>query len=357
MRRTAVVVLVVLLAPVARADREAAAFFAGRGERALEDKDYGEAETQFHRALAEQANYLRAILGLAMTAKGMEKIPDAVGYLETCMDIAESRELDKAEQEFAERAESMLKELDRARLDYRRIERPYVRKLLALAERSKESDAELARRCAERILKLDPEHARARKILEEVGPRLKTREETPFADPNEIALFNGENLQNWADTGGVWSVTDGKIVGTVKEHAYVMRTKEMIEGDYRLEIEARILSDSTDTPRICVMFGVKQEDDAFELNVFKTSFSLAGGTTAEDKKKLHGVDHFIVDDAYDRHNWNRYTIEVKGNHTKLSVNGLKFAEHRVPESVEYDGYVALVVQECVAEFRKVAVVK
>jgi len=349
--------LLLLFVPLAgaAADEEAARFFTGRGEEELEAENWREAEEQFRKALKEHRDHLPAVFGLAQAADGREAEEEAVGFLETCLDIAESRKLTEAEEEIVEEAEEMLERLDRPRLEYRRIRGGYVRRLLALAESSLEKDRELTRRCVERILAVEPDHDRARAIMKEIGPRKTPAAEGPgpVVAGKERAIFNGQNLSNWADAGPIWRVEKGVIAAEIGEAAYSIRSKEYFKGDYAFEFEMRMTKDTFDVPRVSLRFGVQDEYDCFALDVYESSFTLSTYEGNTDNKKLDGVDYYVFSNDFDRTEWNTYRIAVKDDNATVSVNGRKLFEHLV-EPGEYDGYIGLVVQHCAAEFRRIA---
>ena len=114
--------------------------------------------------------------------------------------------------------------------------------------------------------------------------------------------------------------------------------------------------DTFDAPRVSFRFGVQDEYDCYALNVYANSFTMSTYASKTDSRKIGGVDHYVFSNDFERTKWNTYRIEVKDGRSKLSVNGRKLFEHK-PDPGEFDGHIGLVVQHCVAEIRRVAILK
>ncbi len=364
MRRAALlpVCLLLLLGPAGRspADEDAARYFTERGNRALGDKEYREAERQFTKAIGEQPGFLPARLGLARAAVGLEDRPKAVGILEGILDALEaggpSSEEEKA---VGDAAEKLLKDLDRPRLEYRKLTHAYVRKLAALLERCAKENPDLARRCFVRIVRVAPRHPLVSKLRKEHRILLaeKPGGKRGAAKPGEEPLFNGVDLEGWSGKPPIWSVVDGRLTAAVGDSSRVNRYSRFLEGDYTLVFEARLARETGEIPLFGLCFGFRGLYRRYNLFVLRDKFRFSRHEgSAEQETKLASVAYYQVKGGVDRTAWNRYEIRVRGKKVTCFVNGEEICSHE-SEDADYDGAPAMLVQDCTAEFRRIVLVK
>ncbi|MEN8151267.1 MAG: tetratricopeptide repeat protein, partial [Planctomycetota bacterium] len=305
MKRVAIVLLV-LAAVVAGtwtavADEDAAKYFTSRGRKALEEKNLAEAERQFNKAVSEWKTHAPAILGLAEVAIARNDDKQAIDYLATCLKLRESAAGSEEGLAAVKRAEELLKKLDRPRYDYRQLVDRYVADLMKLAKSSLKENRDLARRCAERVLLVDPEHAEAKAVLEEAGPAPAKEAAEASSEKNVRQLFNGENLDNWFGVGDVWRVADGIVTARTGGDAYGIRSKERAEGDYTVTFEMRTLQDTSTPPMIGMAIAYRGEYERQVLNVFTNAVAFVKQKgTHEDKEQLWRTEPQLIKGGFDR---------------------------------------------------------
>jgi hypothetical protein len=349
--RATILGLLLVLVATARADRESAGYFTSRGEKALAEEKNEEAVKHFEKALSEQPKYLPAMLGLARAANARGEKEEAIRHLLECLDVARNGGLPAEEQEAAWQAEALLKELEPERLEFRKIVDDYVKKLLELAKRYEKTDPELARRCAQRILALLPGHEKALAMAGDSAPAAAAAPAAAVAD--ESALFNGKDLEGWDGVCARFKVKDGVLEGSVEDAAYYLRGPKSLEGDYTLVFEMRITKAGADAPKVGLVFGFKGGYERFDVSIFTASFSLGRYNQSTDLVQIDRKTSAEVRPVVILSKWNRYTIQVRGKTATVRVNGQPILTGSA-EAKAFDGFPAIVVQNCTAEFRKVA---
>lgn len=350
MRRLALLtILVLVLASPLAGDEDAAHYFVDRGRKVLATKDWDEAERLFQKALAELPGLPTALLGLAEASHGRGDRKTAAARLEACLDACDENPGEDSAG-VRKTAEGLLQKIDRARLEFRRAAAGYVSALRSLAHRSRTSSPDLARRCLERILKVRPDDAQARALLADLG-------DAPAPRSSGDGLFNGKDLGEWLADPPVWTVKEGVILAHAPTHAYWCRTKRELKGDYALEFEARITASHGADPAISMIFGMRALYDRWNVTCYDTKFRLVHYPGDPDKQeKLDEARYFQIPGGLDRTKWFTFRIAVKGDAATFSANGHTLFERKMTAG-EFDGFVGLVVQECTAEFRRVALVK
>ncbi len=362
MRWLAISLLVLVVVPFSAisADEDAARYFTRRARDSLASGDLDEAEKQFKKAVSEAPGFLPAIFGLAETAVARKDTPGAVGILETLLDEAAKNPPGAEGRAVVEQAQAMMKKLDRPRYDYRRLLSKYVAALLELARRNEKSSPDLAGRCADRVFRLIPGHAEAKEILDRVGrpvTSMDSAEEAPAAAANEELLFNGKDLTGWENMTRHWTVENGILVASILDSAYIVNHSKEIKGDYTLIVEVRITK-AGDPPRIGIHAGFQGSKETFELDIFDETFTLDQVKGANEEVRIDRADPYEVLSSYNMKNWNTFSMKVKGATLTVSINGRKLFTHEAPEGPGiFDGYPALAIQCCVAEFRKIAVIR
>jgi tetratricopeptide (TPR) repeat protein len=358
-RRVTVIILILMLgATGAFGDEDSARYFTERGTKALDEKNYEGAKKHFEKALSEKEDFLPALLGLARTAEAEEKTQEAIAFLEKCLTAASKQKLDEEGEEVRKRAEDMLKKLDRARLEYHMAVSEYVAKLMSLAKKYKKKDPEIAHRCIERVLKLDPENEDAKAMREALGGKAAAPRPKKEPKDGEKEIWNGENFENWVGVGDAWSVEDGMMVGKAGSLAYRLRNDKAFKGNYTLEFEARVREDSDRVPSLTLRFAVQGAYLCHGFQIYKQGFELITYDKAEKKVALETVDQYVFSDRFDRRKWNKYRIRVKSGTVTIYVNGKKLMAHAGDGSSDYfDGYAGVVVQHCVGEFRRIALIE
>jgi tetratricopeptide (TPR) repeat protein len=352
MTRAAAVSLLLLLASFAAADEEAAAFFTARGAEALAKGDLKEAQAQFEKALGNHAGYFPARLGLAKTARAGGKTDDALRQLEAILDAAEGKTLDPASSAALKEARNLLGEMDKPRLEYRDAVSEYVSKLLALARRSEDANPELARRCVDRILAVCPDHPGALLLKAAIPASVLA----PKPKANEEPLFNGKDLQGFADHAPIFSVKKGVVVAEAVNGSWLLRTERVLKGDYSVEYEARVLQDAGDKPCLALGFGFRKEERTYQIEVHVDYLLFRIRDFATDQTQKFGrIDFYRLKTPLDRTKWNVFRVDVRDNVATVSVNGESFASNPASPGT-YDGQAMIMAQDAVGEVRRIALV-
>ena len=114
----------------------------------------------------------------------------------------------------------------------------------------------------------------------------------------------------------------------------------VLGGDYTVSFELRLAKETGDTPCICFQFGFQGVYNSYSLNMFTKRFVLVHNLGAAGKEALLAkVDFFLLE----------------GNIAVCRVNGVEICSYKSDKG-DFDGAVALLVQDCEAEVRKVTVV-
>ena len=359
MRRAALLFLLLFTLAPAVADEDSARYFTRRGREALAEGNHAEAEKQFTKALSEHTGFLPAIFGLAETARARDDRDSAIRLLEECLDVARGAVLSSEEADVVQRAQGLLKELDRARLEFRRLRNDYVEALLELARKSEEKDPELSRRCADRVIRLEPEHPEAREMLGRLGGPATAGGAPggPAAEggKNETVLFGGTDTVGWEGVNSLWVVKGGLLVADIKDGAYYVNHRERLAGDYTLSVTMRIAEDRG-RPLVALSFGLRATYDRFDFGVFVKTFTLARYNKSKEEVYVGRADHFEAFKDFDRSAWHTYAVKVEGLRVSASIDGKVLFTHEA-EAGAYDGVPSLLVQNCLAEIRKIWVTR
>lgn len=181
--------------------------------------------------------------------------------------------------------------------------------------------------------------------------------------PGEIALFNGENLDNWklflpdaaANPAETWSVKDGILRCTGTPAGY-MRTKEVFE-DFELRFQYRWPGEGGNNG---VLFHVQEPDmvwpKSFEGQMYHENagdiYVIEGSdinerTDKEDRrvKKLEDSSEKPLGE------WNDYRVVAKGDTFELYVNGV--LQNRATGATLTSGYIAFQSEGAPIEYRNI----
>jgi tetratricopeptide (TPR) repeat protein len=343
-RRIASVVLALLLAATALADRETAQFSASRGDKALAAKKFDEAEGLFQKALEEDATFLPAQYGLGQALIGQGKTAPAVDALRKFVADARATPSIAAEwKALLAKAEKQLTDLDAAGAAMQKVIDGYADNLAEFGQRWMTKDAPIAEKALRRALKLHPGHAKAAELLAKMGKS---------ANSEVIELFNGKDLSTWDSANGpIWSVVDGELVVIARESAYGTRSLRSFEGDFDVIVEARQIESLPGLAVFAVTPGWKGEYDHYSFGCE------AGKVTWNDEtaeRKDRAVPLSATSKPFDAKEWNTFEIRLRGNEVTALVNGEVIGHEPRPES-RRGGFVGLFVQDAKVAFRKVRV--
>jgi len=341
---TRVVVLLLVLGPFVRADKETALFFVKKGRDAATREDYTKAERWLQRALKEEKKYAPALLALAEVAQAQGNRDQAISHLEACV---AGDGVSDPERKAMDKARSQLKQLDAARFDFQRMRDAYVKKLAALATRGAKSNPDLARECWRLVLLVDPGNAEAKRYQGGGG--------NDEADEG-IPLFNGRNLDEWTGSRPAWTVRDGHMFGRVADAANVTRHKHEANGKFTLVCEMRVLEDIGDDPLFGIVLGMRGSYDHFGLWIWPKGWRLEHQTGEHERDELARRTFRSHKAKYDRFAWNTYRIDVDGKRITGFVNSKKiWSTSGAVRSL--DGHVGCWVQEQSVEIRKLQLIE
>lgn len=164
--------------------------------------------------------------------------------------------------------------------------------------------------------------------------------------PEEVILFNGENLENWSGDSNVWSVKDGCIVGKttdeykIDQNTFLIYKDEfsnfeltfqykIIGGNSGVQYRAKVLEEQT------FVVGGYQADMEAGINYSGILYEEKGRgiiakrgeqvTVLENGKKE--ISTFttseMVQSKIKNEAWNDYKIVAKGNHLQHFINNTK----------------------------------
>lgn len=161
--------------------------------------------------------------------------------------------------------------------------------------------------------------------------------EPAFAGEGFVHLFNGKNLDGWVSRGGTctFEVDDGEIVGTcVKGSPSTYLSTERDDfGDFVVSAEMKWIVDSNTG----IMFRAKVKNDGKKETVFGPQAEMedegkgrgwSGGIYGQScggyyyPVWLADKRHVAARAAQKKGEWNRITIEAKGEVMKTWLNGV-----------------------------------
>jgi len=184
-------------------------------------------------------------------------------------------------------------------------------------------------------------------------------------EPRTIALFNGEDLDNWTfhlsdesgpvDPADVWKVRDGVVWCAGKPNGY-MRTKKTYR-DFKLTVEWRWPEKPSNSGVLLRMFG---EDKVWPVAL---EAQLQHGRTGDligIQTEIEGAEQweeFSImrrqkeDSEKPAGEWNRYEITCRREIFEVSVNGT--VQNKVDANVPYEGHIGLQSEGSPIEFRTI----
>ncbi len=347
MRATRAALALLLAAAALFADAESARYFVARARKARDAGDAEESQRHFEKALEEQKGFLPALLGLAEIAASRGENAEAASYAQECVAARGARTLSAEEAEAADAAEKLLRKLDPAAAEFRRLVEGYVAKLMALAERSRAENPALARQCLERVVAVAPENGKARELLATLGARPEP------AAGGGIALWNGKDLDDWTGGSPTWTVKEGILAGAKEQGAVFMRHAKEPEGDFSVLFEMRIVKSMGPDPLVGMRIGARTNYDHYGIAIYRDdAWRLSRETQGAGVREIDVRTFKRIFKKFDPTEWNTYRLAVRGRKLTCFVNDKKVFEHE-EEPGTFDGAVALWLQDRSIEVRRV----
>ena len=243
-------------------------------------------------------------------------------------------------------AEMLLGEWDRAGTELTRIRDDYIRELMELADRSRPKEPVLARECLDRILRLEPKHTEANRMMEGLGRK------RPGPEDAGTPLWNGKNLNNWTGGPPVWTIRKGIMTGDPGQHSYWMRNRLEVKGDFSVELEMRVVKDKGSFPLLQILFGASGPYTYHSLWLEDDEWALALSKGENQDQELARKKHDQVLEGFNRFRWHTYRIEVKGRQINCYLGDRRIFSQKSPlERIE--GYIGFKLQFRVVQIRRV----
>ena len=336
------------LASLAFADRETAAFSAGRGDKALAAKKYDEAETLYRKALEEDATYLPARYGLAQAFVGAGKSAGAVEELRKFVEEARANSALPAEwKPLVAKAEKQLGELDAAGAALQKIMDGYADALVDLAQRWSAKDSGVAERALRRALAVRPGMPRALELLDKMG-------KSPTGET--VDLFNGTDLSGWEFAHApTTQAIDGQLVVDTRDKGITIRSGPMFEGNFDVRMEAKVLEEYPGLS-VCELLPCwKANFDHYFLGIEKDSVVFLEQLGESSKERpIWSALQKNMKKPFDAKDWHTYEVRLRGLETTALVDGEVVAKDPRPER-RNGGFVGILVQNARVAIRKIQV--
>ncbi len=351
MRRVLLPVAVLLLvAASALGDRKSAEFFSGRGDRALQAKDFTGAEEQYRKALQEEAAFVPARYGHAQALLGLARPAGAVtDLMKVVADVRADPAAPADWKALAARAEKQLQDLDASDAELQRILDRHADDLVALARKWAGKDPAVSEKAARRALDLRPGDKAAEEILEKV-------DSLPKGAP--IQLFNGVDLKNWdLAEFPYWQVREGFIFGEVREGSRQMRSLEEFTGDYEVRMEARLVEERVGQDAMLqLLAGYRGEYDFVAIGLINRKVYFVDRTGDKEKRVLVKTPITEWKAPFDPAQFATYVLRFHGEEVSALVNGEVVGTDKRTER-RMGGFVGIYAQGATVAFRKVEVQK
>jgi hypothetical protein len=171
-------------------------------------------------------------------------------------------------------------------------------------------------------------------------------------------LFNGKDLAHWENPydWGKAKIVDGEIhLSTEKKKWFLSTRKEY--SDFIFEVEVKMPEGKCNSGFLFrshksknKMFGYQAEVDPSERNWsgglydegrrrWFISPNRDHATSNEAKEQSIAAFRERAGDCFKRHDWNKYRIECRGDHIRISVNGVTTTD--IHDQKDAKGYIAL----------------
>ena len=351
MRRLLTTVLwIALLATPSGADRDQALRLAEEADKLLKARDWPGALAGFEKALAADEESLPALRGRAEALLGAARKADALAALHAGVRIGEARRtLPAGDVGSLMAMRTRLAELDPVSSEIESLLRKHAEGLAGQSVKWMTKDPAAAERALVRALRFVPDHAAA-------GDRLGRIQRARAG--KRVTLWNGRDFIDWSWAEPPrWSVKDGAIHGDMLKHAMVVRSNKRFDGDMEVEIEARLVQRSDDLPvQFCMMPAYEGDDAYISYGFFVDHLSIGHGTSRKDggEREIFGQRVAELDPPVKPEEWHTYTLQLEGPNLRAYLDGKLVGSVARPAGRD-GGYLALRVQGCIAQIRKVVV--
>jgi hypothetical protein len=173
-----------------------------------------------------------------------------------------------------------------------------------------------------------------------------------------IDLFNGKDLANWENPydWGKAEVVDGEIHLTTEKSKWFLSTVKEY-SDFIFEVEVKMPEGKCNSGFLFRSHKSKNRMFGYQAEVDPSGRNWSGGLYDEGRRgwfispnrdhakskeaKEQSIAAFVerAGDCFKRHDWNKYRIECRGGHIKISVNGVTTTD--IHDQKDAKGYIAL----------------
>lgn len=165
----------------------------------------------------------------------------------------------------------------------------------------------------------------------------------PAAELEPKPLFNGKDWDGWDLKGDAnFQIVDGVILGTTGKGGHGWLCTKKTYGDFILEAEVRIESGNAGI-QIRSHFEPKDKMVGYQIEVDPSSRAWSGGLYEQGRRAWlqNLTNNPSARAAFKKGEWNRYLIEVRGDHIRSWVNGVAAADYL--DAMDVEGLIALQV--------------
>ena len=311
----------------ASADREAAGFFVQRGDRAVKEKNWDEAEKQYRKALEEDEHFLPARLGLGEALLGTGNRTGAIEEWRRL--VTEGQAMTPLPAGWGDslvKAKKRLADVDEAGTALAGIVDQQVDALLALATKWLARDADVASRALQEVLRIRPGNEKALALVEKAtgaGGGWK-----PQFDGKDFAGFTGMSKE--------WDVVDGALVCDGKDGAYALKTDASFTGDFDVRMEAKMAA-KYDGPMLYGLAATGKGFDEWALFGIHTNALVLRDENGPSiaARELFAAAPKDMKPPFDPTEWTLYEMHFRGDDIELRVNNIAVATR--PRPKERDG--------------------
>ena len=171
-------------------------------------------------------------------------------------------------------------------------------------------------------------------------------------------LFNGKDLAHWQNPydWGKAEVVDGEIHLTTEKSKWFLSTVKEY-SDFIFEVEVKMPEGKCNSGFLFRSHKSKNRMFGYQAEVDPSGRKWSGGLYDEGRRgwfispnrdhakskeaKEQSIAAFVerAGDCFKRHDWNKYRIECRGGHIKISVNGVTTTD--IHDQKDAKGYIAL----------------
>jgi hypothetical protein len=173
-----------------------------------------------------------------------------------------------------------------------------------------------------------------------------------------INLFNGKDLAHWENPydWGKAEIVDGEIHLTTEKSKWFLSTAQEY-SDFIFEVEVKMPEGKCNSGFLFRSHKSKNRMFGYQAEVDPSDRNWSGGLYDEGRRKWFispNRDHAASTEereqsiaafnkragtCFKRHGWNKYRIECRGDHIKISVNGVTTTD--IHDQEDAKGYIAL----------------